>query len=44
MYSTECSKCHYKQLCKELPTDMSCEDIQKYAKAGEEPPEMEDEE
>ena len=30
-----CDRCPYKQLCRELPQDMSCEDVQKYAEESE---------
>ena len=27
----DCYKCPYKQLCHDLPMDMSCDDVQNYA-------------
>lgn len=31
----DCYKCPYKQLCHDLPSDMSCDDVLNYARDGE---------
>lgn len=30
----DCYKCPYKQLCHDLPSDMSCDDVLNYARDG----------
>ena len=32
----DCKHCPYRKICKELPEDMSCEDVQRYAQVGQE--------
>ena len=29
----DCKRCPYRQICRELPEDMSCEDVRRYAES-----------
>lgn len=38
----DCYKCSYKRLCRDLPMDLSCDDVQNIARdGGPEPPKEE---
>lgn len=31
---SECKKCEYRKLCRELPKDLSCDDVKRIANCG----------